>query len=215
MSMKSFGRLPSGPKYGSSCLSAGAEEQHQLAALEFARLAQAAPPLGHRPHRSASGAGADHHDCAFGMVGHEEAHAERSRHLDFIAHVEVAKIVADDPARRAALMILQHPLHSERDIVIARSFAVTRTRDRILARGAPSSVRFNAGRDDADRLPFEHRKGHRAKIEHDVMGVVVLACFRHPDIADDRGALPIAPPPLGHRDWRKDLRPTKAGSTAA
>ena len=187
MSMKSFGRLPSGPKYGSSCFGAGAEEQHQLAALELARLAQAAPPLGHRAHWRASGAGADHHDRAPRMVRHEETHAERSGHLDLVADVEVAEIVADDAAHRAALVILQHPLHGERDVVVAGPLAIARAGDRILPRMMRSSVRVFAGRDDADRLPFEHRKRHRAEIEHDVMRIVVLAGFRHPNIADDRG----------------------------
>ena len=107
--------------------------------------------------------------------------------LDLVADVEVAEIVADDSARRAALVILQHPLHGERHVVVAGPLAVARACDRILARVMRSSVRIDAGRDDADRLPFEHRKRHRAEIEHDVMGVVVLARFGHPDIADDRG----------------------------
>ncbi len=204
MSMKSFGRLPSGPKYGSSCLGAGAEEQHQFAALEFARLAQAAPPLGHRPHRRASGAGADHHDRALRVVRHEETQAERPGHLDFVANVEVAEIVADDSARRAALMILQHPLHGERHVVVAGPLAVAGARDRILPRVVRSSVGIDAGRDDADRLAFQNRKGHRAEIEHDVMRIVVLACFRHPHIADNR---------RGHRSRRR-LRAIEIGVRA-
>src|ERR1700722_2857747 len=83
-----------------------AEEEHQFAALELTRLAQAAPPLGHGAHWRASGAGADHHDRALRMVWHEEAHAERSGHVDLVADAEVAKIVADDSARRAASVIL-------------------------------------------------------------------------------------------------------------
>src|ERR1700722_6031856 len=92
---------------------AGAEEQHQLAALEFARLAQTAPPLGHRPHWRASGAGADHDDRALRMVGHEKAHAERPGDLDLVADAEVAEVIADDSTHRAALVILQYALHGE------------------------------------------------------------------------------------------------------
>src|SRR4029077_7686608 len=121
--------------------SAGAEEQHQLAALELTRLAQAAPPLGHRPHRRASGAGADHHDRAFRMVRHEEAHAERPGDLDLVADAEVAKIVADYATYRAALVILQDALQGQRDVVVAGPLAVARACDRILSRMMRSAVR--------------------------------------------------------------------------
>jgi hypothetical protein len=51
-----------------------------------------------------------------------------------------------------------------------------------------SSVCIGAGRKYADRLPFEHRKRRRAEIEHDVVGVVVLAGFGDANIADNRGS---------------------------
>src|ERR1700733_6693253 len=137
---------------------AGAEEEHEFAALELTRLAQAAPPLGHRAHRRASGAGADHHDRALRMIGHEKAHAERPGHLDLVPDAQVAKIVADDSARRAALVIFQNPLHGERHVVVAGPLAVARARDRVLSWMMRSSVCADAGREYADRLPFEHRK---------------------------------------------------------
>ena len=135
------------------------------------------------------------------MVGHEEAHPERARHLNKVADLEVAEIVADHAAHRAAFMILQHPLHGERYVVVAGPLAVARACDRILARMMRPPVRIDAGRGDSDRLAFEHRKGHRAEIEHDVVGVVVPADFRHPDIAGDGG-----------RDRaRRRLRPIEIG----
>ncbi len=70
-------------------------------------------------------------------------------------------------------MILQHPLHGERYVVVAGPLAVARACDRILARMMRPPVRIDAGGRDSDRLAFEHRKGHRAEIEHDVVGVVV------------------------------------------
>ncbi len=121
------------------------------------------------------------------MVGHEEAHAERPGDLDIVADAEVAEIIADNSAHRAALVILQYALHGQRDVVVARPLAVAGARDRILPRMMRPAARIDAGRNDPDRLPFEHRKRHRAEIEHDVMGVVVLACVGHPNIADDGG----------------------------
>jgi hypothetical protein len=121
------------------------------------------------------------------MVRHEEAHTERPGHLDFVAHVEVAEIVADDPARRAALVILQHPLHGQRHVVVAGPLAIARACDRILPWMMRSSVCVDAGREYADRLALKHRKRHRAEIEYDVMGVVVFACFGDPNIADHGG----------------------------
>jgi len=49
-----------------------------------------------------------------------------------------------------------------------------------------------AGRNDADRLAFEHREGQAAEVEHDVVGVVVLlagllAHFGHTQVAGDGG----------------------------
>ena len=129
-----LGQVAERPEIRKLLLAAGAEEQHQFAAVELARLAQPAAPLGHRAHRRASRAGADHDDGAFRMVGHQEADAERSGHLDFVADVQVAEIVADDAAHRAALVVLQYPLHGERDVVVAGPLAVARARDRILTR---------------------------------------------------------------------------------
>ena len=211
MSMKSLGRLPSGPKYGSSCCGAGAEEQHQLAALELARLAQAPPPFGHRAHRRASGAGADHHDRALRVVGHEEAHAERPGHLDRVADLQVAEIVADHSAHRAALVVLQHPLHGERDVVVAGPLAVARAGDRILTRVMRPALSVDAGRNDADRLAFEHRKRHRRRNRARCGGCRSPCRLPSPGHCRRRSPRPSASPPSAHRGWRKDWRPTRAG----
>ena len=210
-----LGQIAERPEIRQLLLGAGAEEQHQLAALEFARLAQAAPPLGHRSHRRASGAGADHHDRALRMVGHQEAQAERPGHLDFVADVEVAEIVADDSARRAALVILQHPLHGERDVVVARPFAVARARDRILPRVMRSPVCTDAGREYTDRLPFEHREWHRRRNRARCDGCRSPCLLPSPARCRQPTRLPIASPPSGRRDWRKDFAADHGGITAA
>ena len=120
------------------------------------------------------------------MVGHQEAEPERSGRLDLVANVQIAEVVADDPAHRPALMILEHPLYGERDVVVAGPFAIARACDRILPRVVRPAVGIRARRQDADRLAFEHGKRRRAEIEHDVMGVVLPPDLRDPDVADDR-----------------------------
>ncbi len=119
------------------------------------------------------------------MVRHQEARTERSGNLDPVADLEVAKIVAADAAHRAPLVVLEHPLHRERDVVVAGPLAVARARDGIL----PGTMRAPRGvqprRDDPDRLALEHGKRHGAEIEHDMVGIVVPADLRHPHIADD------------------------------
>ncbi len=103
MSMKSFGRLPSGPKYGSSSLVRAPKNSISLPPSNLPDLRK------RRRHSVIARIGAlpvpvqiiD--DRALRMVRHEEAHAERPGHLDLVADVQVAEIVADDSARRAGL----------------------------------------------------------------------------------------------------------------
>ena len=182
MSMKSFGRFCSGPILAR----ARAEEQHQLAAFELARPAQPPPPFRHCAHGCAAGAGADHHDVALRMVRHQEAGAERADHVDLVALLQIAHVVARDAAHRVALMVLEHALDRQRQVVVARPLAVARTGDRVLARVVRATGGIDARRHDADRLAFEHRERRRAEVEHDVVRVVVAADLGHAHVAGDR-----------------------------
>ena len=90
-------------------------------------------------------------------------------------------------------------------------------------------VRFAVGIgsrwDDANRLPFEHGEWHAAKIQHDVVGVVVVACrftdFGHAHVACNGcsngffsrlGAVQVGIG-VGRRPWRNDG--TKLGRVKA
>ena len=88
-------------------------------------------------------------------------------------------------------MVLQHALDGQRDVVVAGALAVARAGDRVLAGVVGAALVVHAGRDDADRLAFEHRERHGAEVEHDVVRVVVaagvLADLGDAHIADHRG----------------------------
>ena len=120
------------------------------------------------------------------MVRHQEADAERADHVDVVADLEVAEIVAGDAANRAALVILEHPLHRQRRVVVSGPLAVAGARDRILPRVMRPPLRVDPRGNDSDRLALQQGERHRAEIEHDMVGVVFLADLRHPDVAGDR-----------------------------
>ncbi len=88
-------------------------------------------------------------------------------------------------------MVLEHALDGQRQVVVTRALAVARAGDRVLACVVRFAIGVHARWHDADRLAFEHRKRHAAKIQHDVVGVVVMACrgahFGHAHIAGDGG----------------------------
>ena len=95
-----------------------------------------------------------------------------------------------------------------------RRQASTRSaRARVLARVVRPAVRVDAGRDDPDRLPFEHRERHRAEVEHDVVGVVVLADFGDAKVAGHGGGDGLGRP-SGRTGWCRHARPTTAARVA-
>ena len=132
--MKSLGRLCSGPKYGSSSCVRAPKNSISLPPSNLPDCAQAPPPFGHRAHRRAAGAGADHHDVRARMVRHQEAGAERADHLHLVADLQVAQVVAGHAAHRLALVVLEHALDRQRQVVVAGPLAVARAGDRVLAR---------------------------------------------------------------------------------
>ena len=64
------------------------------------------------------------------------------------------------------------------DTLLAPALAVARARDRVQAHVVRLALGIEARAEDADALAFEHRKGDRAEIEHDVADVVVRAALR-------------------------------------
>ena len=64
------------------------------------------------------------------------------------------------------------------------TFTISRTGDGILTCMMWLAVGIDAWRNDADRLAFKHRERHRPKVEHDVVGVVILLAFLFADFGD-------------------------------
>ena len=88
-------------------------------------------------------------------------------------------------------MVFQHTLDGQRQIVVTRTFAIARAGNRVLPCMVSTALVVGPGRNDADALPFQHRERQAAEIEHDMVGVVVLAgagaCLGHAHIADHAG----------------------------
>ena len=168
-------------------MGASAKEKHQFAALKLTRGTQAPAPLGHGAHRRTAGAGADHHDVAARVVGHQETGAKRADHLHRIAHLQITHVIGANAAHGLALVVFQHPLDGQRQVVVPRALTIARTGNRVLTGMVRPAIGVNAGRDDAHRLALEHRERHLAKVEHDVVGVVLVANIGHPHIAGHRG----------------------------
>ncbi|MCY1236144.1 hypothetical protein D9M72_487870 [compost metagenome] len=121
------------------------------------------------------------------MVGHQEAGAERPDHLHLVAHLQVAHVVRANAAHGVTVVVLQHALDRQRQVVVARPLAVARTGDGVLARVVRAAAGVGARRHDADRLAFEHRERRRAEIQHDVVRVIFAADIGHTHIAGHRG----------------------------
>ncbi len=170
-----LGQVLQRTEVGQFLLGPRAEEQHEFAAVELAAFTQAAAPFGHGAHRSAAGAGADHHDVALGVVGHQEAGSERADDLHRVAHLQVAHVVARHAAHGVALVVFQHALDGERHVVVASALAVARAGHGILPRMMRAALLVGARRDDADGLALQYREWHGAEVQHDVVGVVLLA----------------------------------------
>jgi hypothetical protein len=84
-------------------------------------------------------------------------------------------------------VILGDSLHRQREIVVPRTLALARTRDRVEAHVVRPARRIVPGWNDADRLSFEHGKRRAAEIEHDVADIARRAIARQPVVAGDRG----------------------------
>jgi len=121
------------------------------------------------------------------VVGHQEAGTERADHLNLVTDLEVAHVVGTHTAHRFAVVVFEHALDGQRQVVVARALAVAWAGDRVLTRMVRLAAGVRAGRNDADRLAFEHRKRHGAKVQHDVVGVVILAHFGHAQVAGHGG----------------------------
>ena len=114
-------------------LCASTKEQHEFAALKLASLAQTAAPLGHAAHGRAARTGANHHNVGLRVVGHQEAAAKRTNHLDGVAHFHIAQIVGTHAMNGFAFVIFDHPLHRQRHIVVAGALAVAWAGNGVLA----------------------------------------------------------------------------------
>ena len=127
------------------------------------------------------------------MVGHQEAGAKGPDHLHLVTHIQIAHVVGAHAPHWLAVVVFEHALDGERQVVVARTLAVAGAGNGVLAGVVRFAFGVHTGRDDADRLAFEHRERHAAKVEHDVMGVVVLlavlfADFGHAQVAGDGGS---------------------------
>ena len=183
-----FGQALQGAEVGQFLLRACTKEQQELATFELAAVAQPAPPLGHGAHGSAAGAGADHHDVRSRVVGHEEAAAERPHHLHLVAHLQVAHIVGGHATHRVAIVVHGHALHGQRQVVVSGAFTVAWAGHRVLARVVRFAQRIGARRDDANRLPFQHRERHAAEVEHHMVGFALKTRLGSIEVADHGGS---------------------------
>ena len=187
-----FGQVVQWTKVRQFSRRACTKKQHQLAAFEFAAGPQTTTPFGHRAHRRTARTGADHHDVALGVVGHQEAGAKRPDHLHFVTHFQVAHVVRAHAPHRLAIVVFKHPLDGERQVVVARPLAVARAGNGVLASVVRLALGVFTRWQDADRLALQHRERQVAKIEHDVVRVVIvltglLANFGHAQVARHGG----------------------------
>ena len=98
--------------------------------------------------------------------------------------LEVAEPVRRYAAHGLAVAIGRDALHRDREVVVPRALAVTRARDRVEPHVVGPAARVGAGRQDADRLPFEHRERRALEVEHDVTNVALGVLVGEPVVAD-------------------------------
>ena len=122
------------------------------------------------------------------MVGHQKAAAKGADHLHAVAGFQITQIVGSHAFDGLTLVVLHHTLDGEREVVVTRTFTVAWAGDGILTGMVRLAVGVHARRDDAHRLPFQHRKRQAAKVEHDVVGFVVGAGLVDLHIAYHLGA---------------------------
>ena len=141
------------------------------------------------------------------MVGHQKAAAKRANDLYLFTHLQIAQIVAGHATHRMAVVILDHALHRQRQIVVAGPLAVARAGNRILARHMGLAIGIRPGRNNANRLAFQHRERHGTEVQHDVVCLVVKACFRAVEIAHHGGRnRALGPMQIGVRVGRRPGR---------
>jgi len=121
------------------------------------------------------------------VVGHQEAGAKRPDHLHLVTHLQVAHVVAGHAPHRLALVVFQHALDGQRQVVVARPLAIARAGYRVLAGMVRTALGIDARGDHADRLPLEHREREVAEVEHHMMGVVIFAHLGDAHIAGHGG----------------------------
>src|SRR5262249_30474261 len=102
------------------------------------------------------------------MIRHQKARAEGADDPHLCSFLKITQVIRRDAGNRIAVVVVGHALYGERDVVVARSLALARTRDRIEANVMWLAIRIGAGRNYADRLTLENGKRNRAEVEHDV-----------------------------------------------
>jgi hypothetical protein len=83
------------------------------------------------------------------------------------------------PRTGLALVVFEHALDGQRQVVVARPLSPLRGLAMLYCRawcGRPSAS--VPGRDDADGLAFQHREGHGAEVQHHVVRVVFAPDLR-------------------------------------
>ena len=138
------------PEIRQFLLGARAEEEHELAAFKLTTGPQAAAPFSHGAHGRAAGAGANHHDMAAGMIGHQKAAAKWADDLHGVASFQIAQIIRRHALDRLALVVLYHALDRERQVVIAGPLSVAWAGNGILARMMRSPAGIHTRRNDAN-----------------------------------------------------------------
>lgn len=121
------------------------------------------------------------------MVGHQETCTEWADDLHLVAYLQIAHVVGRNASHRIALVVFKHALDGKRQVVVARPLAIAGARNRILAGMVWAPICIRTWRDDANGLTLQHRKGHVAEIQHDVMRVVFPANGGDAHITHHRG----------------------------
>src|SRR3546814_10758800 len=121
--------------------------------------------VGHGAHGGGACSRADHDEVRLLVIRHQERVAERPDDPHGIVLFKVAQIVRAYAARGLAVIVDVYPIHRQRQIVIARAFAVARAGNGILAGMIGASGIVGAGRENSDGLPFQNRQRLAAEIQ--------------------------------------------------
>ena len=121
------------------------------------------------------------------MIGDQEARTKRSYDLYLVTRTQVTHIVGGHAAHRPALVVREHALDRQCQIVVTGSLAIAWAGDRVLACMMGTPLIVHARRNDANRLPLQKRKRHGTEVQYNVVRVVVLPDLGHANIAGYRG----------------------------